>query len=122
MALTWRIISLQEVTINVPVPPGTKSRFLVADIKNTSLKVGLKGQPLIIDGELFKAVKGDDYVCYWSLEDQNEVSILFTKQNKCDWWKSLFKGGPEIVSHSYERLELLLEFLDFLGLYCLVNA
>ncbi|KAK2988638.1 hypothetical protein RJ640_002107, partial [Escallonia rubra] len=57
--------SLQEVTINVPVPAGTKSRFIVCDIKKNHLKVGLKGQPPIIDGELFQPVKVDD--CFWSL-------------------------------------------------------
>ena len=41
--------SLQEVTINVPVPPGTKSRFVLCEIKKNHIKVGLKGQPPIID-------------------------------------------------------------------------
>ncbi|XP_060181397.1 protein BOBBER 2-like [Lycium barbarum] len=102
--------SLQEVTINVPVPPGTKSRFIVVEIKNNSLKVGLKNQPLIIDGEYFKAVKVDE--CYWSLEDQKEISILLTKQNKSDWWKSLFKGGPEIDTQKVEPEPSKLSDLD----------
>ncbi|XP_060215725.1 protein BOBBER 2-like [Lycium barbarum] len=102
--------SLQEVNINVPVPHGTKSRFLVVDIKNNSLKVGLKGQPLIIDGEFFKAVKGDE--CYWSLEDQKEISILLTKQNKSDWWKRLLKGGPEIDTQKVEPEPSNLSDLD----------
>ncbi|OIT31926.1 PREDICTED: protein BOBBER 2-like [Nicotiana attenuata] len=102
--------SLQEVTINVPVPPGTKSRFLVVEIKNNSLKVGLKGQLLIIDGEYFKSVKADE--CYWSLEDQKEISILLTKQNKSDWWKSLFKGGPEIDTQKVEPEPSKLSDLD----------
>ena len=45
---SW-VQSLQEVTVNVPVPPGTKSRFIVCDVKKNHLKVGLKGQPPIID-------------------------------------------------------------------------
>uniref|UniRef100_A0A0D9X771 CS domain-containing protein n=1 Tax=Leersia perrieri TaxID=77586 RepID=A0A0D9X771_9ORYZ len=47
---------LPEVNIIVPVPQGTKSRFVVCDIKKDHLKVGLKGQPPIIDGELHKPV------------------------------------------------------------------
>ncbi|XP_059441762.1 protein BOBBER 1-like [Corylus avellana] len=43
--------SLQEVTINVPIPPGTKSSAVLCDIKTNYLKIGLKGQPPIIDGE-----------------------------------------------------------------------
>jgi len=40
---------LPEVNITIPVPQGTKSRFVVFDIKKDHLKVGLKGQPPIID-------------------------------------------------------------------------
>lgn len=41
--------SLQELTVNVPVPNGTKSRFVICEIKKNHLKVALKGQPPIID-------------------------------------------------------------------------
>ena len=41
--------TLQEVTVNIPVPQGTKSRFVACEIKKNHLKVGLKGQPPIID-------------------------------------------------------------------------
>jgi len=41
--------TLQEVNVNVPVPNGTKSRFVVCEIKKNHLKVGLKGQPPIIE-------------------------------------------------------------------------
>lgn len=44
--------TLQEVTLNVPVPTGTKGRFVVCDIKKNHLKVGLKGQPPIIEVSL----------------------------------------------------------------------
>jgi hypothetical protein len=40
---------LPEVNLSVPVPEGTKSRFVVCEIKKDHLKVGLKGQPPIID-------------------------------------------------------------------------
>lgn len=50
---SW-VQSLQEVTVNIPVPPGTKSRFISCEIKKNRLKFGLKGQPPIID------------VCYFS--------------------------------------------------------
>ena len=41
--------SLQELNVNVPVPAGTKSRSVVCEIKKNHLKLGLKGQPPIID-------------------------------------------------------------------------
>ncbi|CAM8979659.1 unnamed protein product [Rhodiola kirilowii] len=102
--------SLQEVTVNVPVPPGTKSRFIVCDIKKKHLKIGLKGQPPIIEGELYENVKVDD--SFWSLEDQKSVSILLTKHNQMEWWKSLIKGDPEIDTQKVEPENSKLSDLD----------
>ncbi|KAF4380406.1 hypothetical protein F8388_024699 [Cannabis sativa] len=102
--------SLQEVTAVIPVPAGTKSRSVVCDIKKNHLKVGLKGQPPIIDGELFRPVKPDD--CYWSIEDQSSISILLTKHDQMDWWKSLVKGDPEIDTQKVEPESSKLSDLD----------
>ncbi|PON72080.1 Alpha-crystallin, subunit A [Parasponia andersonii] len=102
--------SLQEVNVVIPVPTGTKARFVVCDIKKNRLKVGLKGQPPIIDGELFKSVKPDD--CYWSIEDQSAVSILLTKHDQMEWWKSLVKGDPEIDTQKVEPESSKLSDLD----------
>lgn len=88
--------SLQEVNITVPVPSGTKSRFITCEIKKNHLKVGLKGQPPVIDvsvgvseqlttnfcsstqldfmslqGELCQSVRVDD--CFWSLGGHSKI-------------------------------------------------
>ncbi|XP_057451844.1 protein BOBBER 1 [Lotus japonicus] len=102
--------TLQEVTVNVPVPHGTKSRFVVCEIKKNHLKVGLKGQPPIIEGEFFRPVKPDD--CYWSIEDQSALSILLTKHDQMDWWKCLVKGDPEIDTQKVEPENSRLSDLD----------
>ncbi|KAK7856676.1 protein bobber 1, partial [Quercus suber] len=102
--------SLQEVTVNVPVPQGTKSSLLLCDIKTNSLKVGLKGQPPIIDGELHKPVKFDD--CIWSLEDKKMINILICKRDQSEWWKSLLKGDPEIDTQKAEPEPSKLSDLD----------
>ncbi|KAI3751151.1 hypothetical protein L2E82_22197 [Cichorium intybus] len=106
---SW-VQSLQEVTINIPVPPGTKSRFISCEIKKNHLKVGIKGQPPILDGDLYKSVKVDD--CFWSLEDQKSVSILLTKQDQMEWWKFLVKGEPEIDTQKVEPENSKLADLD----------
>ncbi|XP_022723581.1 protein BOBBER 1-like [Durio zibethinus] len=102
--------TLQEVTVNVPVPSGTRSRSVVCEIKKNHLKAGLKGQPPVIDGELFQTVKPDD--CYWSIEDNRSVSILLTKHNQMEWWKSLVKGDPEIDTQKVEPENSKLSDLD----------
>ncbi|OWM79639.1 protein BOBBER 1 [Punica granatum] len=102
--------TLQEVTVNVPVPKGTKGRFVVCDIKKNHLKVGLKGQPPIIDGELYQTVRPDD--CYWSIEDQSAISILLTKHNQMEWWKCVTKGEPEVDTQKVEPESSKLSDLD----------
>ena len=47
---------MQEVNVQIPVPSGTKSRFVVCDIKKNHLKVGIKGQPPIIEVSLLANV------------------------------------------------------------------
>ncbi|XP_073292915.1 protein BOBBER 1-like [Primulina huaijiensis] len=102
--------SLQEVNITVPVPSGTKSRFITCEIKKQYIKVGLKGQPPVIEGDLFHPVKVED--CFWSLEDQKSISILLTKQNQMEWWKYLVKGEPEVDTQKVEPENSKLSDLD----------
>lgn len=40
--------TLQEVTVQIKIPGGTKSRMVACDIKSKSMKAGLKGQPPIL--------------------------------------------------------------------------
>lgn len=102
--------TLQEVTISIPVPQGTKARFVLYELKRNHLKVGLKGQPPIIDGELHQSVKVDD--CFWSIEDGKFISVLLTKQNQMEWWKCLVKGDPEIDTQKVEPEKSKLSDLD----------
>ncbi|XP_076953660.1 protein BOBBER 1-like [Bidens hawaiensis] len=106
---SW-VQSLQEVNVTIPVPPGTKSRFIVCEIKKNHIKVGLKGQPPILEGDLYKPVKVDD--CFWSLEDQKAIALLLTKQDQMEWWKFLVKGEPEIDTQKVEPENSKLADLD----------
>ncbi|KAK8603901.1 hypothetical protein V6N13_096367 [Hibiscus sabdariffa] len=79
-----------------PLPP-IKNNGL--DMENYSLSQTLgdttvQGQPLLIDGELFAAVKVSESC--WTLEDHETVSILLPKCKQWEWWKSLVKGDPAI--------------------------
>ncbi|XP_020593058.1 LOW QUALITY PROTEIN: protein BOBBER 1-like [Phalaenopsis equestris] len=104
--------TLKEVNVNIKVSRGTKSRFVICEIKKNHLKVGLKGQPAIIDvsSDVFQSVKVDD--CYWSIEDQEVISILLTKQNQMEWWKCVTKGEPEIDTQKVEPENSKLSDLD----------
>lgn len=80
--------TLQEVTVNIPIPDGTTSKQLTVVIGNENLKVGIKGQPLMIDGALHKRVKKSD--CIWTLETndagQRILQVSLTKKDVQNWW------------------------------------
>ena len=45
-------------------------------------------------------------------EDQKSISVLMTKQNQMNWWKSLVKGDPEIDTQKVEPETSKLSDLD----------
>ncbi|KAK8511898.1 hypothetical protein V6N13_073728 [Hibiscus sabdariffa] len=102
--------SIQEVTVIVPVPPGTRSKLVDCEMRKSYLKVGLKGHPPVIDGYLFQVIKPDD--CYWSMEDNDSISIVLSKQNQLEWWKCLIKGEPEIDTQKVEPESSRISDLD----------
>ncbi len=58
--------NLSEVTVMVPVPPGTKGRDLAVVIGKQRIRVGLKGvSSPIVEGSLSEAIKADDSL--WNL-------------------------------------------------------
>lgn len=94
----------------IPVPPGTKIKMLDVEIKNKRLRVGIKGQPPIIDGELHKRVIVDD--SFWTLEDGKDVCLQLQKDNKMEWWKCVVVGDPEINTQKVQPENSKLGDLD----------
>jgi hypothetical protein len=86
--------SLSELNVVVAVPPGTKTKMVVVDIRNKHIKIGLKGEPPLVDGELHKRVIVDD--SFWTLEDNKEIAINLQKDNKMEWWNCVVEGDPVI--------------------------
>jgi len=80
--------------VRVQLPKGTSARQLNVDIKKTSLLVGFKGQPPIINGPLHKEVKSDD--CFWTVEDQEVLVINLQKFKSQNWWICVIEGDPTI--------------------------
>lgn len=84
------------------------------DIQKKHLKVGLKGQPLMIDGEFHKQVKKDDSI--WCLETRadgrRELQISLTKAEGQNWWSCVIQGDPEINTQKVEPENSKLSDLD----------
>ncbi|KAH7280670.1 hypothetical protein KP509_36G008100 [Ceratopteris richardii] len=102
--------TLSEASVQITLPPGTKSRSINCEIKKKHLTAGLKGQTPLLQGELYAPVMTDD--CFWSLEDGKTLSILLTKVNKMEWWNCIVKGEPIIDTQKVEPENSKLSDLD----------
>ncbi|KAK9456793.1 CS-domain-containing protein [Dipodascopsis uninucleata] len=85
---------LEEVTLVVPMPPGTRAKQLRVELKRNSISVGVIGQEPVITGDLFKPIIVDDST--WTLDDQREVTVTLAKQNTQEWWPHVVTSAPKI--------------------------
>lgn len=101
--------TLGEVTVTVPVPPGTKAKMMDVVITKTKIKVAVKGQPPIIEGEFNEPVKADD--CMWNMVDST-LELTLTKLDGMHWWGAVVKGEPLIDVQKVEPENSKLGDLD----------
>lgn len=70
-----------------------KSRDVVVNISKKAIKVGLKNQPAVIDGELCGEIKTDESL--WTI-DKNNIVVTFEKINQMSWWDRLIQSDQPI--------------------------
>lgn len=100
--------SIQEVTVQIPIPEGTTAKMLDIKIKAKRLYVKLKMEDkVIIDGELQEKVKPDD--SFWNIEDRKYINIVFEKAYEAIW-KALIVGDQEIDTSKVDNSKKIEEF------------
>lgn len=106
----WRQ-TLQDVTITVPLPAGTRGRDLSVTISRRAISAGLRGSsPPFIEGALFNDVVADE--CTWSVVDQRELVVTLDKANQTEWWPHVVEGAPKIDVRRIEPENSKLSDLD----------
>ncbi|CAH0627105.1 unnamed protein product [Chrysodeixis includens] len=98
------------VQLRVPLRQVLRPRDLTVIINKKHLKVGIKGQPLIIDGELDADVKIEEST--WVLQDGRNLLVNLEKVNKMNWWGRLVTTDPEISTRKINPEPSKLSDLD----------
>ncbi|KAG2450658.1 hypothetical protein HYH02_004498 [Chlamydomonas schloesseri] len=102
--------TLSEVTVNIPLPKGTKAKMCDVSITKTRLRVGLKGGAApILEGDLSEPVKADD--CMWNIAD-DVMEVTLAKLEGMHWWSAVVKGEPTIDTQKVEPENSKLGDLD----------
>ena len=100
--------SIQEVTVQVPIPEGTTAKEILVVIKSKHLTVQLKKDAApLIDGALQERVKVED--SFWSIEDKKYLNITFEKAYEAIW-KSVIEGDKEIDTKTVDNSKRVEEF------------
>ncbi|KAJ5492533.1 Nuclear movement protein nudC [Penicillium diatomitis] len=91
--------TIRDVDITAPIPANIKGRDMDVSLTKTKIRVAIKGQEPIIEGDLPHAILVDE--SSWTLETTSkppgkEVSIHLDKANKMEWWAHVVKTAPKI--------------------------
>ncbi|KAF1951653.1 CS-domain-containing protein [Byssothecium circinans] len=89
--------TIKDLDVTIAVDAKYKGRDLDVKIAKTHLKVAIKGQDPIIDGDLPHAIHVDDST--WTLETTptgKEVVVHLDKVNQMEWWAHVVTTAPKI--------------------------
>ncbi|OGM44130.1 nuclear movement protein nudC [Aspergillus bombycis] len=91
--------TIKDVDVTISVPGNLRGRDLDVVLTKTKIKVAVKGQEPIIEGDFPHPVILDE--CSWTLETTSqppgkEVAVHLDKVNKVEWWPHVVTSAPKI--------------------------
>ncbi|KAF2109222.1 HSP20-like chaperone [Lophiotrema nucula] len=89
--------TIKDVDVTVSVDAKYKGRDLDVTLTKTRLKVGIKGQDPVIDGDLPHPIHVDEST--WTLEttkEGKEIAVHLDKVNQMEWWAHVITRAPKI--------------------------
>ncbi|KAF2254570.1 CS-domain-containing protein [Trematosphaeria pertusa] len=103
----------KDLDVTIPIDAQYKGRDLDVKIAKTHLKVAIKGQDPIIDGDLPHPIHVDEST--WTLETVpggKEISVHLDKVNQMEWWAHVVTGAPKIDTSKIQPENSKLSELD----------
>ncbi|OJJ89375.1 NudC domain-containing protein [Aspergillus glaucus CBS 516.65] len=91
--------TIRDVDVTIPVPGNLKGRDLDVVLAKDKIKVAVKGQEAIIEGQFPHPILTDE--SSWTLETTptppgKEIAIHLDKINKMNWWPHVVTTAPKI--------------------------
>lgn len=104
--------TLAELELRVPfnVSYPLKAKHIVCEMRKKYLKIGLKGEPPIIEGNLSKEIKLEEST--WTIDDGKTVVVSIDKVNKMEWWSRIIDTEQEIDTKKIQPENSKLSDLD----------
>ncbi|KAF2235312.1 CS-domain-containing protein [Viridothelium virens] len=106
--------TIKDVDITTPIAGNLKGRDLDVKFTKNKLKVAVKGQTPIIDGDLPHPIHTEEST--WTLETLSdgtkEISIHLDKINKMEWWPHVVTSAPAIDTSKITPEDSKLSDLD----------
>lgn len=102
----------REVSVYVPLEPGTTGKMICVDITPTTLSVGLRGKEAILSGKLYKYIKAEDST--WFIEDRKVLVVTLAKANLQyeEWWPHVVEGERQVDLKTLKPPEVHIRDLD----------
>ncbi|OJJ46889.1 hypothetical protein ASPZODRAFT_95335 [Penicilliopsis zonata CBS 506.65] len=90
--------TIRDLDVTIPVAGNLRGRDLDVTLTKTKIKVAVKGQPAIIEGDFPHAIHVDE--SSWTLETTTnppgkEVSVHLDKVNQMEWWAHVVTTAPK---------------------------